>query len=320
MNSINGHRCLLSHALSRGVFILMALFIFAPFFTFAQEEDLEKLLEKEIEKKSDFTIATFKATRLINGQTIERMQKGDLDVRISHRFGNVNSGAYEFFGIDQSSTFLSLEYGITDWLMAGIGRATFQKTFNGFCKLSFLRQCSGKQNMPVSVSLFEGVSCNGLKWPDTERSNYFESRLSFTHQILIARKVNSKISLQLSPALVHRNLVKYKNENNDLYAMGLGGRYKFTNRFAITAEYFYVYGLINSGPLKYYNPLSVGFDIETGSHVFQVHVTNSCAMTENGFIGETTGNFFDGDIRIGFNISRVFTLKNKKKEPSLIIQ
>ena len=201
--------------------ILITFFLLITIPAFSQEEDLELLLEKEIEKTTELTIATFKSTRLINSHTIERMKKGDLDFRISHRFGEVNMGAYELFGLDYSSSYLAAEYGITDWLMAGIGRGTMQKTFHGFYKLSITRQSSGKKNMPVSVSLIQGVSINSLKWANPERSNYFYSRLSYIHQLLIARKFNSKLSLQMMPLLVHRNLVASKEDKNDLYKYNL---------------------------------------------------------------------------------------------------
>ena len=292
------------------IVILFFLLITTP--AFSQEEDLESLLEKEIEIKPELTIATFKSTRLINSHTIERMQKGDLDFRISHRFGEVNTGVYELFGLDYSSSYLAAEYGITDWLMTGIGRGTMQKTFHGFYKLSIIRQSSGKKSVPVSVSWMQGVSLNALKWTNPERSNYFYSRLSYIHQLLIARKFNQKFSLQIMPVLVHRNLVHNKSDKNDLYALGTGGRYKLTNRLAVTAEFFYVHGLNNTSGINYYHPISIGMDIETGSHVFQLMITNSSGILENHFIGETTGDIFDGGFRIGFNISRVFTLKKTK--------
>lgn len=280
------------------------------------QDDLMDLLNENSEEAISFTTATFKSTRIMNGHSVERMPSGQLDFRISHRFGRLNSGAYEFFGLDQSSIHFGFEYGITDWLMIGVGRGSFEKTYDGFVKLSPLRQSSGSKTMPVSVSFFSSVALETIKWADPERINYFSSRLTYTSQVLIARKLNQTFSVQLTPSYVHRNLVTSELDPNDLWAVGAGGRMKLTSRISLNAEYYYVINANNtylSQPV--YNPLSVGFDVETGGHVFQLIFTNSLSMIEKGFIGETTGQWLNGDIHFGFNISRVFTLKNKAAKP-----
>jgi len=273
-------------------------------------QDLESFLEDQMEESTEYTTATFKATRIMNGHSVERMPEGQLDFRISHRFGRVNSGAYEFFGIDQANIHLSLEYGIRDWLMVGVGRGTFEKTVDGFVKISPLRQSTGARNMPVSVSFMSGIYVNGLHWNDPERENYFYHRISYAHQLMIARKFNQRFSLQLTPSYLHRNLVETVFDPNDLFALGAGARLKLTSRISFNAEYFYVFDPDDRYlTTEIHNPLAVGFDIETGGHVFQIILTNSVAMRENGIIGYTTGRWIDGDIHIGFNISRVFQLK-----------
>ena len=276
---------------------------------FAQE-DLMDILNNKTTDEINYATATFKSTRVMNGHSVERMPPGQLDFRISHRFGKLNSGLYEFFGLDQSSIHLSLEYGILKWLMIGIGRGTYEKTFDGFTKFTILRQSSGARNMPVSVSALSSVAVTSVKWPDPDRTNYFSSRLSYVQQLLIARKVNQSFSVQIAPTFVHRNLVSTELDPNDLYAIGAGGRMKLTSRISFNAEYYYTVNQRSYMSQTVYNPLSVGFDIETGGHVFQLIFTNSLAMIEKGFIGETTGSWKKGDIHFGFNISRVFTLKN----------
>jgi hypothetical protein len=273
------------------------------------QDDLMNMLKDSTAKEINYATATFKSTRVINGHSVQMMAPGQLDVRISHRFGLVNSGAYEFFGLDQSNMHFSLEYGITKWLMVGIGRGSYEKTFDGFAKYSILRQSTGARNMPVSVSALSSIAATSLKWTDPTRTNYFSSRLSYVGQVMIARKFSPSFSLQLTPTMVHRNLVPTELDPNDIYAVGAGGRMKLTRRISLNAEYFY---MINSK--KYmsetiYDPFSVGFDIETGGHVFTLLFTNSLQMIEKGFVGETTGNWLKGDIHFGFNISRVFTLK-----------
>jgi hypothetical protein len=284
--------------------------LFLMFFAgaFAQD-DLMDLLDKDTPPEINYTTATFKSTRVMNGHSIERMPPGQLDFRISHRFGTLNSGAYEFFGLDHSNIHFSLEYGILKWFMVGIGRGTYEKTFDGFAKFTILRQSSGAKVMPVSVSVLSTVAATSVKWADPSRKNYFSSRLSYVNQVLIARKISQSFSFQIAPTFVHRNMVATELDPNDLYSVGAGGRMKLTKRISLNAEYYY---LINPGTYmtqNVYNPLSVGFDIETGGHVFQLLFTNSLSMIEKGFIGETTGSWGKGDIHFGFNISRVFTLK-----------
>lgn len=273
------------------------------------QDDLMNLLDSGAEKEINYTTATFKSTRILNGHSIERMVPGQLDFRISHRFGTINSGSYNLWGLDQSNVHFSLEYGIFKWLMAGVGRGTYEKTFDGFTKLSLLRQSTGAKVMPVSISLFGSASMMTQKWADPARQNYYSSRLSYVAQLLVARKISKALSVQVTPSFVHRNLVATELDPNDIYAIGAGGRLKLSNRISLNGEYFYMVNPKTYMSNKVYDPLSLGVDIETGGHVFQLFFTNSLSMIEKGFIGETTGSWTKGDIHFGFNISRVFTLK-----------
>ncbi|HNH20701.1 MAG TPA: DUF5777 family beta-barrel protein [Ferruginibacter sp.] len=277
--------------------------------------DLLSMLEKEVagdaKNQTNYATATFKATRLINGHTVENVAAGVLDVKISHRFGKLNSGGYELFGLDNASMRMGLDYGITRYLMVGIGRSTFEKTYDAFFKLKLFRQSNGRRKMPFTISYVPTIALKTLKYEDPDRKNYYTSRLYFSHQLLIGRKFSEGTSLQLMPTYIHRNLVKYAAESNDLFAIGIGGRQKITRRVSINAEYYYqLPGYRLNGTS---NSLSLGFDIETGGHVFQLHFTNSRGMNERTFISETTGLWEKGDIYFGFNISRVFTLSRKKR-------
>ena len=288
------------------LFSLISVGIFA-------QDDLMNLLNKDAPKETNYTTATFKSTRIMNGHSIERMPQGQLDVRISHRFGTINSGAYNFFGLDQSNIHLGLEYGIFNWLMVGVGRSEYEKTFDGFAKFSILRQSTGAKVMPVSVSVLTSIALKTLKFPDQTRTNYFTSRLAYVGQILIARKISEVLSVQLTPSYVHRNLVATELDPNDIFAIGAGARVKILKRISLNAEYYYITNPKTYMSQQIYDPLSVGFDIETGGHVFQLFFTNSLGMTEKQFIGGTTGQWKKGDIHFGFNISRVFTLKKHQK-------
>jgi opacity protein-like surface antigen len=284
---------------------LLTLGIFA-------QDDLMNILDKNTTMETNYTTATFKSTRVLNGHSIERMQEGQLDVRISHRFGTLNSGGYNFFGLDQSNIHLGLEYGITNWLMVGVGRSEFEKTFDGFAKFSILRQSTGAKEMPVSVSVVTSIALKTQKWPDQTRTNYFTSRLAYVGQVLVARKISQGLSVQLTPVYLHRNLVSTEMDPNDIFAMGAGARLKLTKRISLNGEYYYIANPKKNFSTQIYNPLSLGFDIETGGHVFQLFFTNSLGMTEKQFLGATTGSWKKGDIHFGFNISRVFTLKKHK--------
>lgn len=268
-------------------------------------QDLMDVFGEE-EPTTDYTTATFKTTRVVSGHSIENPANGVLLFTISHHFGKLNSGAYDFFGLDQATIRLGLEYGINDFLSVGIGRSTYQKTIDGFVKAKLLRQSKGVRSFPISVTAFSATDLFTLKWQDTERTNYFTSRMSFVHQLLIARKFNENLSIQLSPTYIHKNLVVEAN-TNDNFAVGIGGRYKLTKRLSMNVEYFHnLPGYIAD---HFENPLSVGFDIETGGHVFQLHFTNSQPMFDRALITETMGKWGNGDIYFGFNISRVFTIK-----------
>jgi len=273
----------------------------------AKSQDLDALLDKELKPETTYATATFKSTRIVNGHSVERMKKNQLEFRVSHRFGQLNEGSYNLWGLDQGTIHLALEYGLTDWLEVGIGRSTYEKTFDGFGKVSLLRQSSGVKNMPIQLSYLLSTELISLKSNPEKYKDVF-SRMSFVNQILIARKINESISIQLTPTYIHRNLVPTELDRNDLFACGIGGRYKLSKRVALNVEYYYVYRQNSSSlPVTYYNPLSVGIDIETGGHVFQIMLTNSQAMREGGFIGKTTGSWSDGGIHLGFNISRVFS-------------
>ncbi len=275
----------------------------------AHAQDLDKMLEEATGSATEYTMATFKSTRIINGHSIERTPAGQLDFRISHRFGQLNTGAYNLWGLDQANIHFSLEYGITNWLMVGVGRGTYEKTYDGFSKFSLFRQSKGERNMPVSLSLLTCVSYNTLKW-DQESSFNKWHRMSYVTQLLVARKFNEWLSLEINPTYVHRNLVDTGNDPNDLFALGAGMRVKISKRVALNAEYYYVTPRQHDyQDADTYDPLAIGVDIETGGHVFNIMLTNSLAMIEKGVIGETTGNIADGGIHLGFNILRVFTLK-----------
>lgn len=271
------------------------------------QEDLMDLLEEMEEKPVNYAFATFKGVRIINSHSIEMPGQGVLQMMISHRFGRVNGGPYEFFGLDQANMRLGFEYGLSPWLTLGIGRSNVNKTYDSFVKARLFRQKSGAERFPFTVVAISSIQANTLRWADPARENYFTSRLSYSHQLLIARKFGEHLSLQLMPTMVHRNLVETRDAQNDVYAIGVGGRMRLSKGVTLNFEYFYQ--LPGHNATNYQNSLSFGFDIETGGHVFQLMFTNSLGMTENLYVAQTTGDWQAGDIHFGFNLGRVFTVR-----------
>lgn len=250
---------------------------------------------------------TFKSTRVINAHSIEIFEPHQLDLRISHRFGLLNSGAYELYGLDQATIRIGLEYGLMKNMMLGIGRSSYNKTYDGFIKYILLKQQRGDVNVPLSIAYFSNIALTSLK------QNYedypFTGRLSFCNQFILASKINSILSVQLMPTIVHWNMVDESSESNNIYLMGLAARYMISRSVSINSEYFIRY--LNNSNLStdnYFNSFSLGVDIETGGHVFQLHITNSLPMYESGFMTRTQSAWPEGGIHFGFNISREFNL------------
>jgi hypothetical protein len=274
------------------------------------QDDMMDLFDDE-PTTIDYTDATYKTTLIVIGQSVENPPNGNLLFNVQHRFGAINTGWYEFFGLDQANTRIGFQYGINNWLGIGIGRSSYLKSYDGWVKAKILRQSTGLKKMPVTLDYFGSMAISSLKWQYPERENYFSSRISYVNQLLLARKFSRVVSLQIMPTFVHYNLVETTADDNDVWAIGAGGRFKVSNRISINIEYYYI--LSKKTAEQYENPLSIGIDIETGGHVFQLYVSNAEGLIEEHFIARTTGKWLDGDIHIGFNISRAFTLKKPKE-------
>ncbi len=294
----------------KNIYTLCVVFLLSIAGSANAQDDMLSMFDQSDKPTTDYTYATFKTSRVVYGHSVENPAKGNLLFLVQHNFGALNSGAYELFGLDQATIRLGFEYGLNDKISIGIGRSTYEKTVDGFVKVRILRQSKGAVNMPVTISYYGSIAINGLHWQDPNRNNYFTSRLSFINQLLIARKFNNDFSLQLSPTLIHKNLVPTTSDKNTAFACGIGGRYKLTQRTSFNAEYFYYPDNLSS--MNTTDVFSLGFDIETGGHVFQLHISNASAMFDRAFITETTGKWTKGDIYFGFSISRAFVVKKPK--------
>lgn len=289
--------------------IFITIFLIASSL-FSYGQDLLAELQQEEKKEKEYTIATFKGTRIINGHSVEMKGAGELEFIISHRFGTINSGAYNLFGLDQAYIRIGLEYGITDRLGIGIGRSSFNKIYDSYLKYKLVRQSTGPGSSPFTITAFGSINIQDFEQtPGTYTT--FMDRASYIGQLLIARKFSPKFSAQITPTFIHTNVVDQSQLSNDQAALGVGARYKLTKSLAINAEYFYRVNPIANTP--YYNSLGIGLDIETGGHVFQLVLSNTQGMIERTFVTETGDNFFDGGIHFGFNITRAFQLKKKTK-------
>jgi hypothetical protein len=300
---------MMAHPIIKRIIALMALVL--AFGSTQAQDDLLDMLNDTEEAEKEFVSATFKGTKIVNSHSVEMVAPGVLQFMIQHRFGTINQGAYELWGLDQATIRMGFDYGVTEWLTVGVGRSSFQKNYDGSLKARLMQQSLNSNVNPVSVVWVSSMFLNSLRWAEPDRENLFSSRLSYAHQLIIARKFSSSFSAQLAPMLIHKNLVDVPERDNQNFAVAMGARQKITKRLSVNVDYIYL--MPRSIPDEFNNSLSLGFDIETGGHVFQLHVTNSRGMFERAFVAETPGSWSNGDIYFGFNISRVFTLSKKNK-------
>lgn len=267
----------------------------------AQEDDL--LSEIDTDSIGDqYATAAFKGLKIVNFESTKLVAKKELTLIVSHRFGSIENGFDSFFGLDDAVTRLNFVYGLTDAINIGVSRSSFQKIYEASAKYRLIRQ---KENgFPFTVVAFNSILLNTSFEKENLPKLEFRDRLGYTAQLLISKKVSSKLSLELAPTFFHDNFVTYGEQHNSQYAIGFGGRQKLGKRWSINVDYGWHLNRADNSPFK--NPLSIGFDLETGGHVFQMHFSNAQAMNANGFLGQATGDWSDGNIYFGFNLSRVF--------------
>jgi hypothetical protein len=278
---------------------LSTLFVFLSALIAGAQEDLLEGLDQEEDKT---VIATWKSLKVVNFETTKLVAPKEFQMVISHRFGSVENGIDDLFGLDNAVTRFQFVYGLTEWMHIEASRTGFNKTYQLATKFKLKRQV--REGFPFSIALFTALDTN----TELDRTIYpkleFIDRLGYTAQFIIARKISKRFSAQLSPTLFHQNFVPFDPQDNTQFAMGLGARYKLTNRWSINADYGAHLNRANESP--FVNPLSVGVDLETGGHVFQMHFTNAQPMLTNGFLSQGTGDWLEGRFYFGFNLIRVF--------------
>lgn len=286
--------------IKKSLLIVMAI----PCFCFGQEDDLLKELESLGESETSFELPAFKALQIGNLQSTKVIDKGDLYMVVAHRFGYLKSGIDEFYGLDQANTKIQLLYGLRENLQVGLSRDSYEKTYSGTAKYRIMNQ---SDRIPINISLYGSVDIDSqLKKKVYPGLQPFD-RFSYTGQLLLSRRFSEKLSLEIAPIYVRHNLqnLNYtKTLTYDQFLLGLGGRQKLSKRFSFNVDYAYNFSK-NKNSL-YKNPLTIGIDIETGGHVFQLLFTNSRASNDSSFLTETTGDWSKGEISFGFNIVRVF--------------
>ncbi len=258
----------------------------------------------EIDKQDSLQIAdaAFKGLKIVNFESTKLASQREFYIVISHRFGSIKNGIDDFFGLDFANTRIQLIYGFTDGFDLSISRHSFNKTYEMYGKYRLLQQ---QKDMPINlVGFSQGAINTLLEEALILREVDFSDRVSFTQQLLISRKFSEKLSLELIPTYFYEGYVEYEPQDNSQFTLGIGGRYKVGKRWSINVDYGLHLNRADGSP--FVNPLSIGVDIETGGHVFQLHFTNAQPTFESGFLGNANGDWGDGDIFFGFNLVRVF--------------
>ena len=270
---------------------------------FAQD-DLLNQLDTVKSKEKQIEMSAFKGLQIVNMQSTKLPTKGEWYMVVSHRFGDLTKGLDNFFGLDNAYTKIGGIYGATDWLSLGFSRQTYNKTYELTAKYKLANQ--EINGFPVTIVGYNTMDINSALKTSQYPYLKFNNRLAFTTQILVSRKFSDKFSLEMAPIYVHKNLFEGGLEQKDLLLAGLGARYKIAKRMSVNLEYAARVNMPENFVSPYHNPLSVGLDIETGGHVFQLVFSNSQPMNDVAVFSNTAGDWNGGSIYFGFNMYRVF--------------
>jgi hypothetical protein len=268
------------------------------------QEDLLNQLEDSNSNIKQVEIAAFKGLQIGNMQSTKLPSKGETYIVIAHRFGDLTKGLDNFFGLDNAYTKIGGIYGVTNWLSLGLSRQTYNKTYELSAKYKFANQ--EVNGFPVTIVGYNTLDVNTKLSVDSYPGIKGSDRIAYTTQLPISRKFSNSFSFEITPIYVHKNLYDLipGTEKEDQFVLGAGGRYKLTKRLSINLEYA---ARINSPEnTLYHDPLSVGLDIETGGHVFQMVFSNSQPLNDVAVFTNATGKWNGGSIYFGFNMYRVF--------------
>ncbi len=279
------------------------ILLFTVGFASAQDDLLNQLDAEKTEGKEVETSA-FKGLQICNMQSTKLTSKGEWYMLVSHRFGDLTNGFNNFFGLDNAYTKFGGIYGVTDWLSLGASRHTLDKVYELTAKYKLANQI--KDGFPVTIVGYNTMDINSKLDKDIFPGLKFNNRLAFSSQLLVSRKFSNSFSLELNPIYIHKNLYEYGLEQKNEFFIGTGARYKIAKRMSVNLEYAARISTVDGARTPYENPLTVGLDIETGGHVFQLVLSNSQAMNDVAMFSRPTGDWFSGAIYFGFNMYRVF--------------
>ncbi len=281
--------------------VFLSVMLFSSLNIWAQEDDLLSELEAQAVPDKTFEFPAFKAMKIANLQSTKVAEGGDLYMYVSHRFGSLQDGFSTFYGLDNANTKIQMLYGIVDGFQVSLSRESLRKTFAGSAKIKIKGQ-SGR--FPLALSAYSTVNYNSviskIQYPNIDAVD----RLSYVTQLLVTRRFSDKLSLELAPTYGRQNIVFETGQDHDVFALGFGGRYKLNKRISLNADYIYNFNRVENSIYK--DPLTIGIDIETGGHVFQLLFTNAQSTNEPSFISNGEGDWLEGNIFFGFNIVRVF--------------
>lgn len=297
------------------IYILLLVFSISVYESAAQNMDsLMKNISSDQEPQA--VTAAFKSSRLILSQTTTMVKKNDLDFKVIHRFGDIggtDGGSKTLYGFDNSTDiYIGFEYGISDRFNISFGRSKYEQLLDLQLKYALLQQ-KETVGSPVSISALIKTGFTPYKVNTTIFDSY-GNRFSHFVQAIISRKFSPNLSLQVTPGFLFRSVVLGGGDEKTMFSTGIAGRYKFTKRFGVVADYYFINSDYrkNNPNTSFYNPLGLGIEIETGGHVFSMNFANAKAIAENNFLPNSTSSWGKGQYRFGFTISRMFTMYKSK--------
>ena len=299
-------------------FLTTTIVLIGAISSWAQTDSLDFSNESEkIEIRS-----AFNGNTIINSQSTNVSDQGQLSVIIGHRFGTVQEGVYNFYGLDEAVMRMGFEYGLRDNITLGVGRSSAGKNYDGYLKYRLLTQTKGlpSGNIPLTITFFASSAFSSQRLRilnEADDKNYFIDNLVYTYQTIISRQFSSRFSFQVSPTLIHKNLTEVAGQLHNIFALGSALRIKLRRKLSLNLDYSYVWNKDKIGVNTLYDPIGIGLEIVTGGHVFKLHFTNSVGIIEKEYLANTTNNFFKGEMRFGFTLLRSFVVKPKVKGGSI---
>ena len=284
-------------------YFLLAFALLSVFTLRAQDDLLDELNEAS-GKQTIFELPAFKAMKIGNLQSTKIAEKGDLYLYVSHRFSSIDGGFETFFGLDNANTKIQLLYSFWNGVQMSVSRESLGQTYASALKIRLAKQSN---SFPMNLAFYGTANINASLDKDIMPDLQFGDRMSYTTQLLASKRVSDNFSFLIAPTYVRQNLQDLNlvgAANHNQFVMGLGGRMKLSKRTSINLDYAYNFNRDSNS--IYTNPLTIGIDLETGGHIFQLLFSNAQSTNEPGFLSNAEGDWTNGTIFFGFNIVRVF--------------